>query len=81
VGAISCNVKSKKITIGDTLHLQNQSVDSLEKFKPLKPMVFAGVYPVNQSQFLSLQAAIDKLTLNDSVVTVTLESRYKFYYF
>jgi len=74
-------VKSKEVTIGDTLHLQNQSVDSLEKFKPLKPMVFAGVYPVNQSQFISLQAAINKLILNDSAVTVILESRYEFYYF
>nr|XP_012232046.1 PREDICTED: translation factor GUF1 homolog, mitochondrial isoform X2 [Linepithema humile] len=74
VGAISCNIKSKEVSIGDTLHLRNQSVDSLERFKPLKPMVFAGVYPVNQSQFISLQAAIDKLALNDSAVTVTLES-------
>ncbi|XP_025271361.1 translation factor GUF1 homolog, mitochondrial [Camponotus floridanus] len=74
VGAISCNMKSKETHIGDTLHLRNQYVDPLERFKPPKPMVFAGVYPMDQSQFVSLQTAIDKLTLNDSAVTVTLES-------
>lgn len=79
VGAISCNMKSKEAYIGETLHLRHHPVDSLEGFKPPKPMVFAGVYPMDQSQFTSLQAAIAKLTLNDSAVTVTLESRYKFY--
>ncbi|XP_011865158.1 PREDICTED: translation factor GUF1 homolog, mitochondrial [Vollenhovia emeryi] len=74
VGAISCNMKSKEAHIGDTLHLRNQPVESLEGFKPPKPMVFAGVYPMDQSQFASLQAAIDRLTLNDSAVTATLES-------
>ncbi|XP_029175193.1 translation factor GUF1 homolog, mitochondrial [Nylanderia fulva] len=74
VGAISCNMKSKEACIGDTLHLRHQPVDSLEGFKPPKPMVFAGVYPMDQSQFTSLQTAIAKLTLNDSAVTVTLES-------
>ncbi|KAL6268411.1 hypothetical protein P5V15_001546 [Pogonomyrmex californicus] len=74
VGAISCNMKSKEAHIGDTLHLRNQPVDSLERFKPLKSMVFAGVYPMDQSQFDSLQKAIDKLTLNDSSVNAVLES-------
>ncbi|KAG5315430.1 GUF1 factor, partial [Acromyrmex insinuator] len=74
VGAISCSMKSKEAHIGDTLHLRNQSVDSLERFNPPKPMVFAGVYPMDQSQLSSLQAAIDKLALNDSAVNATLES-------
>ncbi|XP_011704432.1 PREDICTED: translation factor GUF1 homolog, mitochondrial [Wasmannia auropunctata] len=74
VGAISCNMKSKEAHIGDTLHLRHQPVDSLEGFKPPKPMVFAGVYPMDQSQFPSLQAAIDKLALNDSAVNAVLES-------
>ena len=68
-------MKSKEAHIGDTLHLRHQSVDSLERFNPPKPMVFAGVYPMDQSQFSSLQAAIDKLALNDSAVNATLESR------
>jgi len=68
-------MKSKEAYIGDTLHLRHQPVDSLERFKPPKPMVFAGVYPMDQSQFVSLQTAIDKLALNDSAVNATLESR------
>lgn len=68
-------MKSKEAHIGDTLHLRNQPVDLLEGFKPPKPMVFAGVYPIDQSQFISLQAAIDKLALNDSAVNAVLESR------
>ncbi|XP_018403650.1 PREDICTED: translation factor GUF1 homolog, mitochondrial isoform X2 [Cyphomyrmex costatus] len=74
VGAISCNMKSKEAHIGDTLHLRHQSVDSLQRFKPPKPMMFAGVYPIDQSQLPSLEAAIDKLALNDSAISTTLES-------
>ncbi|KAL0110942.1 hypothetical protein PUN28_012775 [Cardiocondyla obscurior] len=74
VGAISCNMKSKEAHIGDTLHLRHQPVDSLQGFKPPKPMVFAGVYPIDQTQFASLQTAIDKLTLNDSAVSAIFES-------
>lgn len=68
-------MKSKEAHIGDTLHLKHQSVDSLEGFTPPKPMVFAGVYPMDQSQFVSLQTAIDKLALNDNAVNAVLESR------
>lgn len=68
-------MKSKETLIGDTLHMRHQSVEPLERFKPPKPMVFAGVYPMDQTQFGSLQAAITKLALNDSAVNVVLESR------
>ncbi|XP_014470228.1 PREDICTED: translation factor GUF1 homolog, mitochondrial [Dinoponera quadriceps] len=74
VGAVSCNMKSRDLCIGDTLYLKQCSVEPLEQFKPPKPMVFAGVYPMDQSQFASLQAAIDKLALNDSAVAITMES-------
>lgn len=76
VGAVSCNMKSRNACIGDTLHLRRCSVEPLERFEAPKPMVFAGVYPMDQSQFASLQAAIDKLALNDSAVDITMESRY-----
>lgn len=69
-------MKSKEALIGDTLHLKHDTVEPLERFKPPKPMVFAGIYPMDQSQFSSLQAAIDRLALNDSAVTITLDSRY-----
>ena len=66
---------SSEAHIGDTLHSKNKSVEPLPGFKLAKPMVFAGVYPTDQSQFLSLQTAIEKLTLNDNAVSVTKESR------
>lgn len=77
VGCITCNMRtSAEAHIGDTLHLKSTPVEPLPGFKIAKSMVYAGVYPMDQSQFLSLQAAIEKLVLNDNAVTVTKESRY-----
>lgn len=67
---------SKEACIGDTLHKTNEVIQPLPGFKPAKPMVFAGVYPFDQSQHVSLRNAIEKLTLNDSAVTVAVDSRY-----
>uniref|UniRef100_H3AGD1 GTP binding elongation factor GUF1 n=1 Tax=Latimeria chalumnae TaxID=7897 RepID=H3AGD1_LATCH len=68
----------KEITeaqIGDTLYLQEQPVEPLPGFKPAKPMVFAeGMYPVDQSEYNNLRSAVEKLTLNDSSVTVHRDS-------
>ena len=66
---------TKEAHIGDTLHLKNVPVEPLPGFKEAKSMVYAGVYPSDQSQYLNLQSAIEKLTLNDSAVSVTAESR------
>ncbi|XP_051054152.1 translation factor GUF1, mitochondrial isoform X3 [Phodopus roborovskii] len=60
--------------IGDTLYLHNHPVEPLPGFKSAKPMVFAGVYPVDQSEYNNLKGAIEKLTLNDSSVTVHRDS-------
>ncbi|XP_063166417.1 translation factor GUF1, mitochondrial isoform X1 [Candoia aspera] len=56
--------------IGDTIYLHNQPVEPFPGFKSAKPMVFAGVYPTDQSEYSSLKSALEKLTLNDSSVTV-----------
>uniref|UniRef100_A0A452GL10 Tr-type G domain-containing protein n=1 Tax=Gopherus agassizii TaxID=38772 RepID=A0A452GL10_9SAUR len=56
--------------IGDTLYLHKQPVEPLPGFKSAKPMVFAGMYPVDQSEYNNLKSAIEKLTLNDSSVTI-----------
>ncbi|XP_061441512.1 translation factor GUF1, mitochondrial [Rhineura floridana] len=56
--------------IGDTIYLHNQPVEPLPGFKSAKPMVFAGMYPVDQSEYSNLKSAVEKLTLNDSSVTV-----------
>lgn len=75
VGLIGCNIRnSKEAIIGDTLHLKNQVVEPLTGFQPQQPMVFAGVYPSDQSQHVALRTAIDKLILTDSAVTLTIDS-------
>ncbi|XP_063223490.1 LOW QUALITY PROTEIN: translation factor GUF1 homolog, mitochondrial [Bacillus rossius redtenbacheri] len=75
VGYVTCNMRStKEAHIGDTLHLKDCAVTPLPGFRPARPMVYAGVYPTDQSQHLSLRAAIDKLVLNDSAVSVANES-------
>ncbi|XP_061276032.1 translation factor GUF1, mitochondrial isoform X2 [Bos javanicus] len=60
--------------IGDTLYLHKQPVEPLPGFKSAKPMVFAGMYPVDQSEYNNLKSAIEKLTLNDSSVVVHRDS-------
>ncbi|XP_055466164.1 translation factor GUF1, mitochondrial isoform X3 [Psammomys obesus] len=60
--------------IGDTLFLHNHPVEPLPGFKSAKPMVFAGMYPIDQSEYNNLKSAIEKLTLNDSSVTVHRDS-------
>uniref|UniRef100_G3QH53 GTP binding elongation factor GUF1 n=1 Tax=Gorilla gorilla gorilla TaxID=9595 RepID=G3QH53_GORGO len=60
--------------IGDTLCLHKQPMEPLPGFKSAKPMVFAGMYPLDQSEYNNLKSAIEKLTLNDSSVTVHRDS-------
>ncbi|XP_032256181.1 translation factor GUF1, mitochondrial isoform X2 [Phoca vitulina] len=60
--------------IGDTLYLHKQPVEPLPGFKSAKPMVFAGMYPVDQSEYNNLKSAVEKLTINDSSVTVHRDS-------
>lgn len=67
---------SKEAFIGDTIFNSSNPVEPLQGFEPPRPMVFAGVYPMDQSQHVSLRSAIEKLTLNDSAVTVEVDSRY-----
>ncbi|XP_055846229.1 translation factor waclaw, mitochondrial isoform X2 [Episyrphus balteatus] len=75
VGLISCNMRnSKESIIGDTIHLKNTKTTSLTSFKPQQPMVYAGIFPSDQSKHVSLRGAIDKLILNDSAVTVKIDS-------
>ena len=72
IGLVGCSMRNaKEAIIGDTYHLKGQTVEPLEVFKKLRPMIFAGIYPSEQSQHVALRSAIEKLVLNDSVVTVT----------
>lgn len=65
---------SKESIIGDTIHLKNEKCESINTFKPQQPMVYAGVFPSDQSKHVALRSAIDKLILNDSAVTLKVDS-------
>ncbi|XP_037823323.1 translation factor waclaw, mitochondrial [Lucilia sericata] len=75
VGLIACNMRnSKESIIGDTIHLKNEKCDAVGTFKPQQPMVYAGIFPSDQSKHVALRGAIDKLILNDSAVTMKVDS-------
>ncbi|XP_030377918.1 translation factor waclaw, mitochondrial [Scaptodrosophila lebanonensis] len=75
VGLIACNMRSSKESIiGDTIHLKNEQATAAGSYKPQQPLVFAGVFPVDQSKHVSLRSAIEKMVLNDSAVTVKVDS-------
>jgi elongation factor 4 len=65
---------SREARVGDTFYHLEQPVEALPGFKPAKPMVFAGLYPADQSEFDALRDALEKLTLNDASVTMVKES-------
>lgn len=75
VGLIASNMKNtKESLIGDTMHRKDEEIEPLPGFRPNQAMVFAGIYPADQSQHVSLRGALDKLILNDSAVTLTPDS-------
>jgi translation factor GUF1, mitochondrial len=75
VGYLICGMKTvKDARVGDTFYLTKKPVQALPGFKPAKSMVFAGIYPVEASDFEELRDAIEKLTLNDPSVHVEKES-------
>ncbi|KAK4887221.1 hypothetical protein RN001_003492 [Aquatica leii] len=75
IGLVCCNMRSSsEAHIGDTLYRTGISVTPFSSFKPVRPMVFAGIYPLDQSQHINLRSAIEKLALNDSAVTISVET-------
>lgn len=75
IGLVACNMKnSRDATIGDTLFLKGTTVEQLPGMNANQAMVFAGIFPVNQSELVDLRSALDKLVLNDSAVTITNDS-------
>jgi len=76
VGYIISGIKtSKEVRVGDTItHVQNPCEKPIEGFEAVKPMVFAGVYPVDTDDYEELRASIEKLQLNDASLTFEPES-------
>ena len=71
VGYLITGMKTiKEARVGDTIYHTKNPVEPFPGFKPAKPMVFAGIYPVDSDEFDLLRDAIEKLTLNDASVTV-----------
>ncbi|MBM18348.1 MAG: elongation factor 4 [Epsilonproteobacteria bacterium] len=71
VGYIITGMKTiKEARVGDTISHPRTNITPFPGFKPAKPMVFAGIFPVDSSDFEFLADAIDKLTLNDASVSV-----------
>ncbi len=76
VGYLIANIKDPSdIKIGDTVtHSKNPVSQALEGFKEISPVVFAGIYPVDSSDYEALKDALKKLILNDSSLFVEAES-------
>ncbi|XP_021359156.1 translation factor Guf1, mitochondrial-like isoform X2 [Mizuhopecten yessoensis] len=75
VGFIHANFKKiSDFQVGDTFCHQKSPVEPLPGFKPAVSVVFAGIFPSDQSQLIVLKAAMTKLTLNDGSVSVNVES-------
>jgi len=76
VGYIISGIKtSKEVKVGDTItHVKRQCSEAIDGFEEVKPMVFAGVYPIDTEDFEDLRSAIEKLQLNDASLTFEPES-------
>jgi len=76
VGYIISGIKSsKEVKVGDTItHIENPSDIAIDGFEEVKPMVFAGIYPVDADDYEELRASIEKLQLNDASLTFEPES-------
>jgi len=76
VGYIISGIKeSKEVKVGDTItHVENPCLKAIAGFADVKPMVFAGLYPVDADEYEDLRASLDKLRLNDASLTYEPES-------
>ncbi len=75
VGYLISGMKTvKEARVGDTFYRAKEPVQALPGFKPSKPMVFAGIYPLDTSEFEMVRDAIEKLTVNDPSVHIEKES-------
>ncbi len=76
VGYIITGIKNaKEVKVGDTITLANNpNPEMVQGFQEVKPMVFAGIFPVNTDDFEELRDCMDKLQLNDASLTFELET-------
>ena len=76
VGYIISGIKdAKEVKVGDTItHVTRPCEKAIEGFQEVKPMVFAGVYPIDPTDYENLRASLEKLQLNDASLTFQPES-------
>ncbi|MFW9596571.1 MAG: translation elongation factor 4, partial [Paludibacter sp.] len=76
VGYIISGIKtSKEVKVGDTItHVKRPCEKHIDGFEEVKPMVFAGVYPIDTDEFEDLRSSMEKLQLNDASLTFEAES-------
>ena len=71
VGWINASIKSiDDVNVGDTITLEsNPALVPLDGYKPMKPMVYSGLFPIEPNKFEALREALEKLKLNDAALT------------
>jgi GTP-binding protein LepA len=76
VGYIISGIKdAREVKVGDTItHVKRPTSEAIKGFENVKPMVFAGIYPVDNEDFEELRTAMEKLQLNDASLTFEPES-------
>lgn len=76
VGYIISGIKTaKEVKVGDTItHVKRSCESAIDGFEEVKPMVFAGIYPIDADDYEDLRNAMDKLQLNDASLTFEPES-------
>lgn len=75
VGYIITGIKNaKEVKVGDTLTLTARPAEMIKGFEEVKPMVFAGIFPVETDAFEELRDCMEKLQLNDASLTFELET-------
>ena len=76
VGYIISGIKdAKEVKVGDTItHVSHPCEKAISGFQEVKPMVFAGVYPIDPNDYENLRASLEKLQLNDASLTFSPES-------
>ena len=76
VGYLITGIKeAKEVKVGDTItDFENPTIEAVSGFEDVKPMVFAGIYPVDTEDYEELRGAMEKLQLNDASLVFTPES-------
>ena len=75
MGYLITGIEAKEVKVGDTITApENPTQNAIEGFEEVKPMVFAGIYPVDTEDYEELRASMEKLQLNDASLVFQPES-------